>query len=231
MRIWLLWLRHRRRGLGALLIVALALAFLGLFGVGDRALGVRGLGNAAASRTAAQGPSGTVLPRSADGAARPSTLSVSSVLDTRVPADADPQMVAAAQAAWSADEIAKRQDALLVTINCARQAQRLKAVAIDPKLSETAGTAWLRLVHDSSFSLMQLPGQYALRSVLPLSTRAADRSAAPGQPVTSETDPPTCGLDGLDLALPTARAARRIGIAVFPPQASWDLPSAVVLMQ
>ncbi len=124
MRIWLLWLRYRWRGLGALLIVALALVLLALFGVGGPSLSVRLLGNVDAPRAAAaQGLSGTILPRSSDPATGPGTLSDpnTSILDTPARADAGPRTVAAAQAAWSADEITKHQNALLAAINCARQ--------------------------------------------------------------------------------------------------------------
>jgi len=224
MRIWLLWLRHRWRGLGAILIAALALVFLALSSVGGSSLSVRLLGNADAPRAvAANGSSATILPRSSNPDANPSTLIDAniSILDTPARTAAGPQTVAAAQAAWSADEITRHQNALLSAINCARRAQRLKAVTLDPRLSDLAGTAWLRLVHEPSFSLMQLPGRYAMRSVLPFSAGAPAAAVAPA-----------CSAEGFDTTvLPAANSATQIGIAVFPPQASWDMPSAVILMQ
>ncbi len=104
-------------------------------------------------------------------------------------------------------------------------------MTLDTKLSEVAGAAWLRLVHEPSFSLMQLPGQYAMRSVLPFSAGAPGAAVAPGQTAPSEIDVRACGVDGFDTtALPMVSGATQIGIAVFPPQASWDMPSAVILM-
>ena len=233
MRIWLLWLHSRWQGLGAAAIAVLALLLIALTHWGGPALSIRLLGNADAPRVAAQGPSGTILPRSSDVDASPSTLSdpTSSILDTPARADAGPRTVAAAQAAWSADEITKHQKALLSAINCARREQHQKAVILDPKLSEFAGAAWLRLVHDPSFSLMQLPGQYAMRSVLPFSAGAPGAAVASGQAAPSQTEAPACGVDGFDTTvLPAASGATQIGVAVFPPQASWDMPSAVILM-
>jgi len=234
MRIWLLWFQSRWRGLGAAAITVLALLLIALTVWGGPALSISLLGNADAPRVAAQGPSGTILPRSSDVDANPGALSdpTMSILDTPVRADAGPQTIAAAQAAWSADEIARHQNALLSAINCARQEQHLKAVTLDPKLSEVAGAAWLRLVHEPSFSLMQLPGQYEMRSVLPFSVGASGATGAQGQAAPSDANVPACGIDGFDTTiLPPASGATKIGIAVFPPQASWDLPSAVVLMQ
>ena len=234
MRIWLLWFYRRWRGLGAAAIAVLALLLVALLLRGAPTLSVRLLGNTDAPRVAAQGPSGVILPRSSRPDAGPGMLAdlASSILDTPARADAGPQSVAAAQAAWSADDITRHQDALLAAINCARQAKRLNVVTLDPKLSEVAGAAWLRLVQDSSFSLMQLPGHYAMRSVLPLSADAPGTAGAPGQGAPSATNAPACDAEGVDTTtLPAASGATRIGIAVFPPQASWDMPSAVILMQ
>jgi len=234
MRIWLLWLHTRWRGLGAAAIAVLALLLIALTLWGGPALSITLLGNADAPRVAAQGPSGTILPRSSDVDANPGTLSAPtlSILDTPVRADAGPQSVATAQAAWSADEITKQQNALLSAINCARQQQRVGALRLDPKISEVAGAAWLRLVHEPSFSLMQLPGQYAMRSVLPFNAGAPPTAGTQGQAAPSDTDAPACSAVGIDTTiLPAASDATQIGIAVFPPQASWDLPSAVILMQ
>jgi len=233
MRIWFLWLRNRWQGVGAAAIAVLALLLIALTLWGGPAFSITLLGNADAPRVAAQGPSGTILPRSSDVDANPGTLidPNTSIFDTPARADAGPQTVAAAQAAWSADEIANHQNALLTAINCARREQHLQAVSLDPKLSEVAGAAWLRLVHEPSFSLIQLPGQYEMRSVLPYSVGAPGTTGAQGQAAPSDTNVPACSAEGFDTTvLPAASGASKIGIAVFPPQASWDMPSAVILM-
>src|SRR5262249_39799925 len=131
--------------------------------------GMRLLGNADAPRVVSNNTSGTVLPRSGTGQSEANLVAPNtSILDTPAPVDAGPQTVAAAQAAWSADEITSRQQMLLAAFNCARQQQKLPVMTLDPQLSQTAGAAWLRLVQDPSFSLMNLPDQYQWRSVLPL---------------------------------------------------------------
>ncbi len=145
-----------------------------------------------------------------------------------------PQTVAEAQAAWSADEITSRQQALLAAFNCARQQQKLPVMTLNAQLSETAGAAWLRLAHDPSFSLMNLPGPYQLRSVLPLAVGEQGAVGAPAQavPMASGSNAAVCSVAGLDMSIvPAASVATQIGIAVFPPQASWDMASAVILVQ
>jgi hypothetical protein len=126
MRIWLIYLQNRWRGIATGGVAILALVALALLGWGGPAFGVRLLGNADAPRAdAAHGPSGTVLPRSGTPNAEPPVLADAnaSILDTPAPADAGPQTVAEAQAAWSADEIAARQQALLAFFNCASAAE------------------------------------------------------------------------------------------------------------
>lgn len=234
MRIWLLWFYRRWRGLGAAAIAVLALLLVALLLWGRPALSVRLLGNTNAPRLAAQGSSGVILPRSSNADAGPGMLAdpMLSMLDAPVHADVGPQTVAAAQAAWSTDEITRHQDALLAAINCARQAKRLNAVTLDARLSETAGVAWLRLVREPSFSLMQLPGQYAMRSILALNADSYAMDGAQAQMTPSDSNAPLCDAEGFDTTrLPVASGATQIGIAVFPPQASWDMPSAVILMQ
>lgn len=234
MRIWLLWFYRRWRGLGAAAIAVLALLLVALLLWGGPTLSVRLLGNADAPRVAAQGPSGVTLPRSSNSDADPGMLAdpAVSILDAPVRADAGPQTIAAAQAAWSVGEITRRQDVLLAAINCARRVQHLNAVTLDARLSETAGGAWLRLVREPSFSLMQLPGQYAMRSILALNAGAHAIEDEQAQTTPSDSNAPLCDAEGFDpTSLPAASGATQIGIAVFPPQASWDMPSAVVLMQ
>jgi hypothetical protein len=155
-----------------------------------------------------------------------------SVFDQAIAADAGPHTVAEAQAAWSATEMEQHQTELLAAMNCARQRQHQPALTLDPHLSSTAGDAWLTLSRDGSFSLMSLPGQYALRSVMPLAIgtpttgASVDQSVPLGQPVSD------CTVGALDMTtiVPTT-GATRIGLAVFPPQAAWDMASAVVLIQ
>jgi hypothetical protein len=234
MRIWLIYLQNRWRGVGAGAIAILALVALALLGWGGPALGVHLLGNADAPRAAANAASSTMLPRSGDPHANPAVLAdtSTSVLDTPAPVDAGPQTVAAAQAAWRADMLQQREARLLTAINCVRQARQLSAMTLDAQLSQTAGAAWLRLMHEPSFSLMQLPGTYTLRSVLPLDAHAPDVAGAVEKDRSVGGAAPVCAADGFDATmLPLADSATQIGIAVFPPQASWDMASAVILVQ
>jgi hypothetical protein len=236
MQIWLLWFRNRWQGIGAAVIATLALLLIALVLWGGPAFGVRLLGNVDAPRAvAALGPSGTVLPRSGDPNADPPVLADAnaSILDTPAPADTGPQTVAEAQAAWRPDAIAARQQALLASFNCARQQQKLPAMTLDAQLSQTAGTAWLRLAHDPSFSLMNLPDQYQWRSIMPLPSGMQATAGAPGQAVsTVSSNAALCSAAAFDMSIvPAASVATRIGIAVFPPQASWDMASAVILVQ
>jgi hypothetical protein len=221
MRFWLLWFHHRWRALGAAALAILAVGLGALLLAGGPALSLRLLGDAGAPRAGTNTTAGTVLPRSGDPNASPEASSDAnaSVLDAPAPAAAGPQTVAEAQAAWSADLIQQRQQTVLAQLNCARQAQRLPALALDARLTQTASAAWLRMVREPSFSLMQLPGSYRLRSVLPITS---DTPSAPTTCAISDFDPASVALTG---------GATAAGIAVFPPQADWDLPSAVVLVQ
>lgn len=234
MRIWLIYLQNRWRGIAAGGVAILALVALALLGWGGPALGMRLLGNADAPRVVTNGASGTVLPRSGDPNASPEALADAnaSVLDTPAPASVGPQTVAEAQAAWSPDMLQQREASLLAAINCARQAQQLPALTLDAQLNKTAGAAWLRLVHEPSFSLMHLPGTYTVRSVLPLNANASHVAGTTQQDQSSGMAATPCVADGLDATtLPLTSRAAHIGIAVFPPQAAWDMASAVILVQ
>lgn len=235
MQIWFLWFKHRWRGISALGIAILALLLVVLMVTSNTTLDITLLGNTNAPRTgAADGPSGTVLPRSSDPNQSTSALPDlnTSVLDQAIAADAGPHSVAEAQAAWSATELQQRQTELLAAVNCARQQQHQPALTLDPQLSATAADAWLTLSRDRSFSLMSLPGQYTLRSVMPLAFGTPTASASADQTTSTGQIAANCTAGALDMAtlVPTTDATR-IGIAVFPPQASWDMASAVVLMQ
>lgn len=222
MFFWSFWLRSRWRGAAAAALVALSLAALVWVFWGSPASSMRLLGDSQAPRAALAGAPGAVLPRSADNSAAPGTLADpgASLLDLPVVADAGPHTVAEAQAAWSAAEREQHQRAVLERINCARRGQHLAVLTLDPELSQAAEAAWLRLARERDFSLAQLPGHYTLRSVLPLDLRSPNTETA------------ACTVAGLDAAaLAGLGSATRIGIAVFPPQAAWDLPSAVILAQ
>jgi hypothetical protein len=235
MQIWFLWLKHRWQAISALGIVLLVLLLVVLMIAGTSTFGMTLLGNASAPRViAANGPSGTVLPRSSDPNQYTSALpdGNTSLLDQAIAADTGPHTVAEAQAAWSTTEMEQHQAELLAAMNCARQQHQQRALTLDPHLSATASDAWLTLSRDRSFSLMHLPGRYALRSVMPLtfgtpSTSTSTNQTTPSGPVASH-----CTVGGFDMTtlVPTTDATR-IGIAVFPPQASWDMASAVVLVQ
>jgi hypothetical protein len=220
MRLWFFWLRQRWRGAAAGLAALLVLALVVLLSLRGSEAGLTFLGRADAPRNATSAASGATLPRSGGNQAV-STLPdiTTSLLDAPVAAGAGAQTVAEAQAAWSADILRLRQQAVLAEINCARQSQRLPVLTLDAQLTQTAGNAWLRLAHEPSFSLMQLAGQYRLRSVLPLTAEA---------PVSATS----CAAGDFDaVAVSLTGGATSVGIAVFPPQASWDLPSAVVLIR
>jgi hypothetical protein len=155
-------------------------------------------------------------------------------MEQSLPPSAGPQTVAAAQASWSAAEIAQHQDAVLVAVNCARQQRGQGAVSLDSTLSTTAGDAWLKLVHDPTWSLMQLPGSYSLRGVVSLDVVSPEQVAAQSQeaPASQQAAVPSCTVGGIDgMTLAAGADAQTIGIAVFPPQASWDAASAVVLVK
>ena len=222
MLFWSFWLRSRWRGVAAAAAVALSLAALLWMLWGSPVARIRQLGDTQAPRAVPSGPSGVVLPRSADESAQPGALAdtSASLLDLPVPADFGPQTVATAQAAWSAAEREQHQRAVLDSINCARREEHLAALTLDPELSQTAEAAWLRLAREREFSLAQLDGRFALRGVLPLDFSSADIGTA------------SCQAGGFDAAaLAGLGSATRVGIAVFPPQAAWDLASAVILAQ
>jgi hypothetical protein len=231
--MWWLWLKHRWRGLGALAVTAVIAGLLSLLALGGGVLDVQFLGNAFAPRAAGGGQAGTLLPRSTNPDAQPGTLPDpnASLLDAPLPDAVLPHSVAEAQAPWNADTVARYQRQVLAAVNCAREAKGLSALTPDPALTRQAGEAWLRLVREPSWSLADLPGHYTMRGVLPL--ELGDPGAGP----TSGTggarqDSPQCEAVGADVAaLADTGDGTTIGIAVFPPQASWDLASAVVLVK
>jgi hypothetical protein len=236
MQIWFLWFKHRWQAISALGIALLVIVLVVLMVMNNPTLGITLLGNASAPRAAAEGkPSGTVLPRSGDPNQSASTLpdQSASLLDERIAADAGPHTVAEAQAAWSATEIERHQTELLAAFNCVRGQQKLPVMTLDAQLSATAGAAWLRLAHDPSFSLMNLPDQYQWRSIMPLPSGMQATAGAPGQGAsTASSSTAVCTAATFDVSIvPAASVATRIGIAVFPPQASWDMASAVILVQ
>jgi hypothetical protein len=220
------WLKQRWRGVSAVGITALVLLLALVLALSNSGSGISFLGDFNAARpVTAGGPSGAILPRSG--------VPIVSLLDTDLPASAGPQTIADAQAAWSADEIMERQQEVLSAINCARAQHGQPALSLDETLSHTAGEAWLTLVHQPSWSLMQLPGTYTLRGVLSLDFASPDQSAAQAQQSAATQHAPSgCVVGGFDAASLTPTAgAHRVGIAVFPPQAAWDSASAIVLVQ
>jgi hypothetical protein len=220
------WLKQRWRGISAVGIAALVVALALVLALNNSGNGIRFLGDFNAARPAAANePGGAVLPRSG--------VPVVSLLDTDLPASAGPQTVADAQAAWSTDEIMERQQEVLSAINCARAQQGQRALTLDETLSHTADEAWLTLIHQPSWSLMQLPGAYTLRGVLSLDFASPNQIAAQAQQ-SAATQHATSGclVGGFDTAsLSPSGDAHRVGIAVFPPQAAWDSASAIVLVQ
>lgn len=213
------WWTQRWRGIAALSGALLLLLVAGALVRGGRGgAGLTALGQAAAPRPVVAGVGRGTLPR-ASGATPSAVEEVptdgASVLD--VPATGGPQTVAAAQAAWTPEEQAQRQQELLAAITCARRARSQAALTPDPQLAQAAAAAWLRVARDRTFVLTQLPGAYAARGVLALDPAAVGGACA------------VAGFDPATLAIPPA--ATRIGVAVFPPQATWDIPSAVVLVQ
>jgi hypothetical protein len=145
-----------------------------------------------------------------------------------------PQTVAEAQAAWSADEIAQHQREVLAAVNCARQQHGQSALMLDPTLSQVAGDARLKLARDPSWTLLQLPGTYALRGVLALDLTSPAQAAAQVQPSLAGQAAleASCIVGGFDAAtLAPSTSAHTIGIAIFPPQVSWDMASAVILVK
>lgn len=228
-----LWLRNRRRTVGAVAMALLALVMIALLVLDRSAYGVTALGNAAAPRPIATANGSELLPRSSDPQTQPGMLpdGTASILDTPALASAEPQDLAAAQAAWSAAAIVQHQQALLDAITCVRQQRGQPPLTFDPALAQVAGTAWLKLMHDRRFSLMQLPGTYASRSVVALDVDRIDNTDSAMLPSQEEHGRSPCQLDGLEVALPTfGTRATRVGFVVFPPQATWDSPSAVILV-
>jgi hypothetical protein len=224
--MWLLWLKHRWRSAGAA-VALLVVIIVALIALSQSGADISFLGDASAARPAvAGGSSGAVLPRSG--------IPLVSVLDTALPPSAGPQTVAEAQASWSAAEITQHQDALLAAINCVRQQRGQGALTLDSALAATAGDAWLKLVHTPSWSLMQLPGTYSLRGVVSLDFASPEQVAAQGQraPAGQTAVVSSCTVGDVDATtLAAGAAAHSIGIAVFPPRASWDAASAVVLVR
>jgi hypothetical protein len=193
-----LWLKQRWQVAGAVGVVALALLLVALVTLHPFGAGIYFLGDASAARPAASGPSGAVLPRS--------DIPLLSVLDKTLPPSDSLQTIAAAQASWSAAEIAQHQDALLAAINCARAQRGQDPLALDSALSATAGDAWLKLVHDPSWSLMQLPGTYSLRGVVSLDFVPPEGLVAQSQrPLAGHsTTGPGCTVGAL-MAVPSRR--------------------------
>lgn len=234
--MFLLWFKQRLRLVATVGTTLLALLIVWLVVSDGAGLGVDFLGNSVAPRASSAPATGMVLPRSGDPNAPISTLPGSdqnaSLLDAPVNAGSGPQDVAAAQAAWSADEVRRHQNEILAAVNCARQAQDQPALALDPALSTTAGEAWLKLVRNRSWSLANLPGRYELRSVLALDFDRSSPAAQTSQDAQQGQEAPRCAIGGFDaVTLPATRGVASIGIGVFPPQASWDNASAVVLVK
>jgi hypothetical protein len=224
--MWLLWLKNRWRGAGVVAVAVLTVIVTALLALSQSGTSISFLGDASAVRPAASEPSSAVLPRSG--------VPLVSGVDKALPPGAGPQTVAAAQASWSAAEIAQHQDAVLAAVNCARQQRGQRLLALDSALSVTAGDAWLKLVHDPAWSLMQLPGTYSLRGVMSLDFASPEPVAAQSQRTSAgqSTTVSSCTVGGADGDTFAADAdAHTIGIAVFPPQASWDAASAVVLVR
>jgi hypothetical protein len=225
--MWFLWLKNRWRGAGAAAVAVLTVIVVALLVLSQSGTSISFLGDASAARSpAAGGPSRVVLPRSG--------VPLVSGVDKALPPSVGPQTVAAAQTGWSVTEIAQHQDAVLAAVNCTRQQRGQSLLALDSALSATAGDAWLKLVRDPAWSLMQLPGTYSLRGVVSLDfaspkwVAAQSQHASAGQPSAASS----CTVGGVDGSIFAASAdAHTIGIAVFPPQASWDAASAVVLVR
>jgi hypothetical protein len=238
-QMWLLWLKNRWRPVGAAVAAILAMLFVCLFVFGRVGIGVSFLGNVNAPRlAAASAPSDVVLPRSGDpngpSSSDAAPVLQSSILDKPLLAGIGPQTMAEAQAAWSAAEIAQHQHEVLAAVNCARQKQGQDALVLDPTLSQVAGDAWLRLARDPSWTLLRLPGTYTLRGVLALDLTSPGQAAAQTQPALAGQTAleASCVVGGFDAAtLAPSTNARAIGIAIFPPQVSWDMASAVILVK
>jgi hypothetical protein len=229
--MWWHWLKHRLRELSTIVVFVLIIGILVLLVMSGTGLDVRFLGNATAPREAVGDQAGVMLPRSTNADEQPGTLPdpERSILDLPLAERIGPQSIAEAQASWSSEDLARHQEALLAALNCARKTQDLPNLSLDPTLSQQAGEVWLRLVRSPSWSLADLEGGYALRAVLPLDL---EQDSAQSGIAHSERDMPTCAIGGVDLAaFANERRGTAVGIAVFPPQASWDIASAVVLVK
>ena len=229
--MWLLWLRNRRRGVLAVAVALIALVAVVFIARSGTIGGVAFLGNAGAPRAAAQDAGGAALPRAVDG-----STSTTSLLDQPLSASAGPQTIEAAQAAWTAEETTRRRDEVLGAFNCARTQAGLPPLKLDAALSKTAGEAWLKLVHNPKFTLMDLSGHYNARGVLALDFTTPEQVAAQArQPQVRRAvsaNAGGCSVGGFDTtAMAAEQSSATIGIAVFPPQASWDSASAVVLVR
>jgi hypothetical protein len=223
-----LWLRNRRRGVLAVAAALFAVGAVVLIARGGTIGGVSFLGNTSAPRAEAQVNSDAVLPRAVDGSHTPS------LLDKQLPASVGPQSVAAAQASWNPKDITRLQGEVLAGFNCARAQAGLTPLKLDAALSRTAGNAWLKLVHDPKFTLMAVEGSYTARGVLALDITSPEQVAAQARQSSTQQSMTSgqCAVGGFDPATMTAeQTSMAIGIAVFPPQASWDSASAVVLVR
>lgn len=234
--MWWLWLKHRWRCVSAVGIVLLATVFAVFLFRGSTGLSLTFLGNVDAPRAEASSTREAVtLPRSTDPkttAEKASGREIASILDDPKLSNSGPQTVAVAQRGWTTADIEQHQDDVLRAVNCVREQRGELPLTLDPALSQTAEQAWLSLVQDPSWSLMDLPGHYALRSIAVLDNAApaAPARLARGQPARVSHE--GCGVGGFDpSAISAPQKSERIGIAVFPPQASWDASSVVVLVQ
>src|SRR5688572_20247054 len=106
--MWLLWLTNRWRGVGAVVVTLLAIIAVALIALSRSDTGISLLGDASAARPIASDSPSVVLPRSGS--------PLISVLDTPLPPSDGVQTVAAAQASWSAAEIAQHQEMVLAAI-------------------------------------------------------------------------------------------------------------------
>ena len=230
--LWL-WLKHRLQGLGSIVVLVLIIGTLALLAMSGTGLDVRFLGNAAASREVVGNQTAALLPRSTNADEQPGMLPdpERSILDLHLAERIGPQSIAEAQASWSEEALARHQEALLAALNCARQTQDLPDLTLDSTLSQQAGEAWLKLVRNPSWSLADLEGDYALRAIMPLDLEQ-DSAESASSIAHSEQNVPPCAIGGVDLAaFAQERRGATVGIAVFPPQASWDVASAVVLVK
>lgn len=232
------WIKYHRLVVSAAAIALLAVLIATLIALDGAGRGITFLGDVHAPRdTAGTAIASPAVSRSDDANATSGSppkpdMPAASALDIPVSAEGGPQTVAAAQAAWSGGEIKHHQNQVLAAINCERKVKGQPALALDPALSATAGDAWLKLIRDRSFTLLDLPGRYELRSVMALDFGIPAQDAPANSQAWQRGEAPRCAVGGFDVAaLPRTMRGTRVGIAVFPPQASWDGASAVVLVQ